>query len=95
MLMKQKLTNLILRKPELLTVVIIALYYCCIGVVNPRFIAVDTFVRILYNGTMLMLITVGVSAVIITKNIDVSVGSLLGLAATFGATYLNTANPSL
>ena len=93
--MKQKLTNLILRKPELLTIAIIALYYFCIGIINPRFIAVDTFVRILYNGTMLMLVTVGVSAVIITKNIDVSVGSLLGLAATFGATYLNTANPSL
>ena len=65
--MKQKLTNLILRKPELLTIAIIVLYYFCIGIVNPRFITVDTFVRILYNGTMLMLVTVGVSAVIITK----------------------------
>jgi AI-2 transport system permease protein len=93
--MKQKLTNLILKKPEFLTIAIIALYFICMGIINPRFIAVDTVVRILYNGTMLILITAGVSAVIITKNIDVSVGSLLGLSATFGATYLNTSHPSL
>ena len=93
--MKQKLTNLILKKPELLTIAIIVLYFLCMGIINPRFIAIDTIVRILYNGTMLVLITVGVSAVIITKNIDVSVGSLLGLAATLGGTYLNTAEPSI
>jgi AI-2 transport system permease protein len=93
--MKQKLINLILRRPELLTVVIIVLYYLGIGIVNPQFIAMDTFVRILYNGTMLILVTAGVSAVIITKNIDASIGSLLGLAATFGGSYLNTADPSL
>jgi AI-2 transport system permease protein len=93
--MKQKLTNLILKKPEFLTIAIIVLYFFCMGMINPRFIAVDTFVRILYNGTMLILVTAGVSSVIITKNIDVSVGSLLGLSATFGASYLNSADPSL
>jgi AI-2 transport system permease protein len=93
--MKQRLTNLILKKPEFLTIAIIALYFLCMGMINPRFIAVDTFVRILYNGTMLILVTAGVSSVIITKNIDVSVGSLLGLSATFGASYLNSADPSL
>jgi AI-2 transport system permease protein len=93
--MKQKLTNLILKKPEFLTIAIIVLYFLCMGMINPRFIAVDTFVRILYNGTMLILVTAGVSSVIITKNIDVSVGSLLGLSATFGASYLNSADPSL
>lgn len=93
--MKQKLTNLILKKPELLTISLTLLYFFCMGLINPRFITVDTVVRILYNGTMLILITIGVSAVIITKNIDVSVGSLLGLVATFGGTYLNTAEPSI
>jgi AI-2 transport system permease protein len=93
--MKKKLTNLILKRPELLTVAIIVVYYLFTGIVNPSFIAVDTFVRILYNGSMLILVTAGVSAVIITRNIDASVGSLLGLAATFGGSYLNTSNPSL
>lgn len=93
--MKKRLINLTLRRPELLTVAIIALYFLFTGIVNPRFIAVDTFVRVLYNGTMLILVTAGVSAVILTRNIDASVGSLLGLAATFGGSYLNTSDPSI
>jgi len=41
---------------------------------------------------MLFFITIGISAVIITKNIDVSVGSLMGLSATVGGTVLNQTN---
>ncbi len=94
--MRKKITNLILKRPEVLTVAIIIIYFFSIGLKNSAFLHIDTIVRILFNGAILTLITMGISGVIITKNIDVSVGSLLGLAATFGATYLNsTDHPSI
>ncbi len=94
--MRKRITNIILKRPEVLTIAIIIIYFFSMGLKNPAFVRVDTIVRILFNGAMLTLITMGISGVIITKNIDVSVGSLLGLAATFGATYLNsTDHPSI
>ncbi|UCE06786.1 MAG: hypothetical protein JSW07_01720 [bacterium] len=93
--MKKTLTNLTLKKPEVLTITIIIIYFLVMGVINPAFLALDTLIRILFNGTMLFLVTMGITAVLITKNIDASVGSLLGLAATFGATYLLIPNPSI
>jgi AI-2 transport system permease protein len=93
--MKRKLTNLILKRPEVLTITIILIYFLGTGLINPAFLALDTLVRILFNGAMLFLVTMGIAGVLITRNIDASVGSLLGLAATFGATYLLTPNPSI
>ncbi len=94
--MKKKVINTILKRPEILTIVIIIAYFFSMGLKNPAFVKLDTVVRILFNGAILTVITMGISGVIITKNIDVSVGSLLGLAATFGATYLNsTDHPSI
>lgn len=93
--MKKILTNFILKKPEILTITFIVLYFLGMGIINPAFLALDTLIRILFNGAMLFVITMGIAAVLITRNIDVSVGSLLGLCATFGATYLLTPNPSI
>ncbi len=93
--MKRQLTNLILKQPEVLTITIIVVYFLGMGAMNPAFLALDTFIRILFNGTMLFLVTMGIAGVLITRNIDASVGSLLGLSATFGATYLLTPNPSI
>jgi len=93
--MKKRLINLILKKPEVLAITIIILYFLAMGVINPAFLALDTLIRILFNGTMLFLVTMGIAGVLITKNIDASVGSLLGLAATFGGTYLLRPNPSI
>ncbi len=93
--MKKTLINLIQKKPELLTITIIISYFCGMGIINPAFLAVDTLMRILFNGTILLIVTMGIAGVLITRNIDASVGSLLGLAATFGGTYLLTPNPSV
>lgn len=93
--MKKMLTNFILKKPQVLTITFIVLYFLGMGVINPAFLALDTLIRILFNGAMLFVITMGIAGVLITRNIDVSVGSLLGLSATFGATYLLTPNPSI
>ncbi|PID56428.1 sugar ABC transporter permease [candidate division KSB3 bacterium] len=93
--MKKLFTNFILKKPEVLTIAFVVFYFLGMGLINPAFLAVDTLIRILFNGTMLFLITMGIAGVLITRNIDVSVGSLLGLSATFGATYLLRPDPSI
>ncbi len=87
--MKRRFLNIFVKRPEIFTMIIIAVYFIIIGTVNNDFMNFDTIIRILFNGTMLFVLTIGMSSVIITKNIDVSVGSLMGLAATMGGTVLN------
>lgn len=89
---KNSLSDFFVKKPEFFTLLIIAVYFIIISSVNSDFFSLDTIVRILFNGIMLFFITIGISAVIITKNIDVSVGSLMGLSATVGGTVLNQTN---
>jgi AI-2 transport system permease protein len=94
--MRKKFINIILKRSEILVIIILIIYFFSMGIKNPLFVKADTVIRILFNGAILSIISMGISSVIITKNIDVSVGSLLGLAATFGATYLNsTDHPSI
>ena len=92
--MKRKLTNLILKRPEVLTFTFIFIYFLGMGLINPAFLALDTLVRILFNGAMLLLVTMGIAGVLVTKNIDASVGSLLGLAAGGLAEWIQSAADS-
>lgn len=85
----KKVMNLFVKRQEIFTLLIIFVYFFSISAVNQDFFQIDTLIRILFNGTMLFVMTMGISAVIITKNIDVSIGSLMGLAATIGGTVLN------
>ena len=68
--MKKRLTNLILKKPEVLTITIIILYFFVMGVINPAFLALDTLIRILFNGTMLFLVTMGIAGVYGASNVS-------------------------
>ncbi len=85
----------VLRRPAVLVSLVMVVYVGLIGAVNPAFLSLDTAFRIVFNGVVLILVTMGISAVIITRNIDVSVGSLLGLAATLGGAVLNATNSAL
>lgn len=89
---KNILSDFFVKKPEFFTLLIITVYFAIISSINSDFFSVDTMIRILFNGIMLFFITIGISSVIITKNIDVSVGSLMGLSATIGGTVLNQTN---
>jgi len=78
--MRKKFINIILKRSEILVIIILIIYFFLMGIKNPLFVRADTVIRILFNGAILSIISMGISSVIITKNIDVSVGSLLGLA---------------
>lgn len=60
-----------------------------VGVAAPGFLAPNTASMIWSNGLVLMLIALGVFPVILTRNIDVSGGSVLGLSAVTLGLALN------
>lgn len=88
--MKKFNLKIFIKNPELLILSLMAIYFLTIGIINPDFLSFNTIVRILFNAIILFFITLGVSIVITTKHVDVSVGSLLGLSATLGGTVLNS-----
>lgn len=49
--------------------------------VNPRFLSAQSTKDLLLNSSILVILAVGQAVVIITKNVDLSVGSILGLTA--------------
>jgi rhamnose transport system permease protein len=59
-------------------------------VVNPRFLSAQNIKDLLLGSTILAIMAVGQAVVIITRNVDLSVGSVLGLT-TFatGTTFLH------
>ena len=63
---------------------------------NPRFLSEQGIKDLLLNASILALLAVGQSMVVITRNVDLSVGSVLGLAAFAAGDFLpaTTAAPS-
>ena len=51
------------------------------AVVNPRFLSAQSVKDLLLGSTILAILAVGQAIVIITRNVDLSVGSVLGLSA--------------
>jgi rhamnose transport system permease protein len=62
--------------------------------VNPRFLSAQSVKDLLLGATILTILAVGQAVVIITRNVDLSVGSVLGLA-TFATGSIFLAAPSL
>lgn len=58
--------------------------------VNPRFLDGQGVKDLLLNATIMMIMAAGQSLVIITKSVDISVGSLLGLSAFMTGTLFAT-----
>ena len=72
----------------------LALLVIVTEVVNPRFLSGQGVKDLLLNSTIFVVMAVGQALVIITKNVDLSVGSILGLTA-FGTGSLFAAFPSI
>ena len=55
---------------------------------NSEFLTEQGIKDLLLNATILVLVAVGQSLVVITRNVDLSVGSILGISAFAAGTYL-------
>lgn len=72
----------------------LALLVIVTDIVNPRFLAPQGVKDLLLNATIFVVMAVGEAIVILTRNVDLSVGSILGLAA-FGTGTLFATFPDI
>jgi rhamnose transport system permease protein len=89
----RSLTRLVARVAqvrELGLVVVLALVVVFFGVQQPRFLAPSNFQQILQSIAIIAIVAVGETLVILTRNVDLSVGSIVGLSAFASADLLKT-----
>ncbi len=84
----------LLRMRELPVLIALALLVLVTYLINPLFLTAQGVKDLLLNATIIMILAVGQTLLIITRNIDLSVGSMLGLVA-FGTGSLFSAVPDI
>ena len=67
---------------EMVLLLAIVTLFVVVGLINPRFIAERNLSSIFLGNAYVAVAAIGMSMVIITGNIDISVGSLIGVLAT-------------
>ncbi len=76
-----RLLGLVSRVRELGLLVVLLLIILIVGVQAPRFLSIDNFEQILLSVAILAIVAVGETLVVLTRNVDLSVGSMVGLTA--------------
>ncbi len=84
----------VLRMRELPVLVALAVLVLVTYLINPLFLTPQGVKDLLLNATIIMILAAGQTLLIITRNIDLSVGSMLGLVA-FGTGSVFSAMPDL
>lgn len=79
---------------EIVLALIIVGLAVIVGVLNPRFLEGGNLRDILSNSSYIAVAAIGMTMVIITGNIDISVGSMIGLLATISGQLAINAGPS-
>lgn len=73
----------LLKKREFLMFMMLLIISCCIALIAPAFLSPSNLLSIIMNNVILAIMAMGMTLVIVTSGIDVSVGSQLGFAAIF------------
>jgi rhamnose transport system permease protein len=76
-----------LREASIIGVLVVLIVVTEIG--NPRFLSVQGIKDLMLNATILALVGIGEAVVVITRNVDLSVGSVLGISAFASGAYLS------
>jgi rhamnose transport system permease protein len=84
----------VLRMRELPVLIALTLLVLVTYLINPLFLTAQGVKDLLLNATIIMILAVGQTLLIITRNIDLSVGSMLGLVA-FGTGSIFAAVPGV
>jgi len=77
----RKLTETVFRIRELGIVGALALLILVTGILEPRFLHADSLKNLALNASIFAILAAGQTLVIVTRNVDLSVGSVLALAA--------------
>ena len=78
---QSRLYRLINRVRELGLLVVLLLIILFMGIQAPRFLSIDNFEQILLSIAILVIVAVGETLVVLTRNVDLSVGSMVGVTA--------------
>lgn len=84
----------VLRLRELPVIIALSVLVIVTYLINPLFLSAQGVKDLLLNATIIMILAVGQTLLIITRNIDLSVGSILGLVA-FGTGSVFAAMPEM
>lgn len=84
------LVRAVLRLRELPVAVALVSLIVITATLNPRFLTPQSTKDLLLNATIVLILAVGQAVVIITRNVDLSVGSILGLTGFLTGTLFAT-----
>ncbi|GHO78644.1 sugar ABC transporter permease [Ktedonobacter sp. SOSP1-85] len=83
-----RFVNLVSRMRELGLLAVLLLIVIVVSVQVPRFLGLDNLEQILLSIAILAIVAVGETMVVLTRNVDLSVGSIVGLTAYIAANIL-------
>jgi ribose/xylose/arabinose/galactoside ABC-type transport system permease subunit len=78
---------------EIVIVLALVVLFFVVGTINPRFLGSGNLTTIFSGNAYIAVAAIGMSMVIITGNIDVSVGALIGVLATISGTLAAAGYP--
>src|SRR6266702_2681127 len=76
-----RLPGQVSRVRELGLLIVLLFIVLIVGIQAPRFLSIDNFEQILLSVAILAFVAVGETLVVLTRNVDLSVGSMVGLTA--------------
>lgn len=82
-----------LKSRELSSLAFVVVLFLLVGLVNPEFLSVSNIMLCLNGSVVFTMLAVGIAFVIITGEIDVSVGATLGMAAAISGTMIRDGAP--
>ncbi len=85
----RRLTERVFRVRELGIIVVLALLIAVTAIIEPRFIEADSLRNLALNASIFAILAAGQTLVLITRNVDLSVGSVLGLSAYLAGDLLS------
>ena len=85
----------LLHSREITAFAFVVLMFVGVGMINPAFLSAANIWLCFNSSVVYTVVAVGIALVIITGEIDVSVGATLGMAATVGGTMIRNGEPWL
>jgi rhamnose transport system permease protein len=86
----RRLTEWVFRVRELGILVALGLLILVTAILEPRFVETNSLRNLALNASIFAILAAGQTLVLITRNVDLSVGSVLGLSAYFAGDLLSS-----
>ncbi len=85
--------NKLMHLRELTSIVFLILIFLIVGAINPNFLKASNITLSLNSSVVYTIVAIGIAVVILTGEIDVSVGATLGMSAAITATMFRDGFP--